>query len=133
MHDDESHEAWLVSKIVELKRDLVTEKQKKEWIDVKNKQLEVEVAEMRSKISVLSKQVDNLSRKYELVESLQEKVAKLEDQLSQPQFPVVMDGARLKKRIDLVNSKVTNIEDESLELNKAVGDVENKILLGESI
>ena len=132
MHDDESHEAWLVSKIVELKRDLVTEKQKKEWIDVKNKQLEVEVAEMRSKISVLSKQVDSLSRKYELVESLQEKVAKLEDQLSQPQFPV-MDGARLKKHIDLVNSKVTNIEDESLELNKAVGDVENNILLGESI
>ena len=132
MHDDESHETLLVSKIVELKRDLVTEKQKKEWSDVKNKQLEVEVAEMHSKISVLSKQVDSLSRKYELVESLQEKIAKLEDQLSQPQFQV-MDGARLKKHIVLVNSKVTNIEDESLELNKAVGDVENNILLGESI
>ena len=132
MHDDESHEALLVSKIVELKRDLVTEKQKKEWSDVKNKQLEVEVAEMHSKISILSKQVDSLSRKYELVESLQEKIAKLEDQLSQPQFQV-MDGARLKKHIVLVNSKVTNIEDESLELNKAVGDVGNKILLGESI
>ena len=132
MHDDESHEALLVSKIAELKRDLVTEKQKKEWSDVKNKQLEVEVAEMHSKISISSKQVDSLSRKYELVESLQEKIAKLEDQLSQPQFQV-MDGARLKKHIILVNSKVTNIEDESLELNKAVGDVENKILLGESI
>ena len=76
MHDDESHEALLVSKIVELKRDLVTEKQKKEWSDVKNKQLEVEVAEMHSKISILSKQVDSLSRKYELVESLQEKNSK---------------------------------------------------------
>lgn len=87
---------------------------------------------MRTKISVLSEEVDNLSRKYELLESLQEKVAKLEDQLSQSQFPV-MDGARLKKHIDLVNSKVTNIEDESLELNKAVADMENKILLRESI
>ena len=49
MHDDESHEALLVSKIAELKRDLVTEKQKKEWSDVKNKQLEVEVAECTRK------------------------------------------------------------------------------------
>ena len=110
MQDDESCEALLFSKIIELKRDLVTEKQRKERSDVKNKQLEVEVAELRTKISVLSEQVDNLSRKYELVESLQKKVAKLEDKLSQPQFPV-MHGARLSKHIDLVNSKVTNIED----------------------
>ena len=132
MHNDESHEALLVSKIIELKRDLVTEKQKREWSNVKNKQLEVEVGEMRAKISVLSEQVDNLSRKYELVESLQKKVAKLEDQLSQPQCPV-MDDARLKKHIDLVNSKVRNIEDESLELNKTIADMENKILLEELI
>ena len=44
-----------------------------------------------------------------------------------------MDGARLKKHVDLVNPKVKNIVDESLELKKAVADMENKILLGESI
>ena len=66
------------------------------------------------------------------MESLQEKAANLEHQLRQPQFPV-MDGARLKKHVDLVNPKVKNIVDESLELKKAVADMENKILLGESM
>ena len=132
MHDDESHEAVLVSKIIELKRDFITEKQKRERSDVKNKQLEVEVAEMSTKISVLLEQVDNLSRKYELVESLQKKAAKLKDKLSQPQFPV-MHGARfiVSKRIDLLNSKVTHIENENLERNKALADMRNETLNGE--
>ena len=130
MHDDESHEALLVSKIIELKRDLVTETHKKERSDVKNKQLEVQLAGMRTEINVLLKMVNNLSSKCELVEPLQKRVAKLEDQLSQPRFPV-MGAARLKKDVDLLNSKVVNMKDENLELNKAVADMENKTLNGE--
>ena len=132
-HDDESHKALLASKILELKRDLVTEKQKKERKDVKIKQLEVQLAEMCTKISVLSEQIDNLSAKDESVESLQKKVANLEDQLSQPRFPFIVGGARLKKHIDLVNSKLADIEKENLEFNKAVADMENKTLNGELI
>ena len=122
-----------MSRILELKRDLFIEKQKKELQDVKIKQLEVKVAEMYTKIRVLSEQIDNLSGKYESVESLQKKVAKLEDQLSRPQFPGIVGGARLKKHIDLVNSKLTDIESENLEFNKAVVDMENKTLNGELI
>ena len=130
MHDNEIHEALLVSKIVELKRDLLTEKQKKERSDVRNKQLEVQLAEMRTEISFLSEKINNFSRKYELVEPLQKRKAKLGDQLSQPQFQG-MGGVRLKKDINLLNSKVINIEDQNLELNKTVADMEKKTLNGE--
>ena len=122
-----------MSNILELKRDLVIEKQKKELKDVKIKQLEVKVAEMCTKIKVLSEQIDNLSGKYESVESLQKKVAKLEDQLSRPQFPGIVGGARLKKQVDLVNSKLIDMESENLEFNKAVADMENKTVNGELI
>ena len=120
----------LVSKIIELNRDLLTEKQKKERSDVRNKQLEVQLAEMRTEMSVLSEKINNLSSKYELVEPLLKRVAKLEDQLSQPRFQG-MGGARLKKDINLLNSKVTNIEDENLELKKVVVNMESKTLNGE--
>ena len=130
MHDNEIHEALLVSKIVELKRDLLTEKQKKERSDVRNKQLEVQLAEMRTEISFLSEKINNFSRKYELVEPLQKRKAKLGDQLSQPQFQG-MGGVRLKKDINLLNSKVINIEDQNFELNKTVADMEKKTLNGE--
>ena len=130
MHDNEIHEALLVSKIVELKRDLLTEKQKKERTDVRNKQLEVQLAEMRTEMSFLSEKINNFSRKYELVELLQKRVAKLEDQLSQPRFQG-MAGVRLKKDINLLNSKVINIEDQNFELNKTVADMEKKTLNGE--
>ena len=130
MHDNEIHEALLVSKIVELKRDLLTEKQKKERSDVRNKQLEVQLAEMRTEMSFLSEKINNFSRKYELVEPLQKRKAKLGDQLSQPQFQG-MGGVRLKKDINLLNSKVINIEDQNLELNKTVADMEKKTLNGE--
>ena len=130
MHDNEIHEALLVSKIVELKRDLLTEKQKKERSDVRNKQLEVQLAEMRTEMSFLSEKINNFSRKYELVEPLQKRKAKLGDQLSQPQFQG-MGGVRLKKDINLLNSKVINIEDQNFELNKTVADMEKKTLNGE--
>ena len=130
MHDNEIHEALLVSKIVELKRDLLTEKQKKERTDVRNKHLEVQLAEMRTEMSFLSEKINNFSRKYELVELLQKRAAKLEDQLSQPRFQG-MAGVRLKKDINLLNSKVINIEDQNFELNKTVADMEKKTLNGE--
>ena len=120
----------LVSKIIELNRDLLTEKQKKERSDVRKKQLEVQLAEMRTEMSFLSEKINNLSSKYELVEPLLKRVAKLEDQLSQPRFQG-MGGARLKKDINLLNSKVTNIEDENLELKKVVVNMESKTLNGE--
>ena len=133
MHDDKSHQALMVLKILELKRDWVTAKQREEGKDVKIKQLEVEVAEMRTKISILSKEVDNLLEKYGLVEALQKEVAKLKDQLSQPQYPVAAAGARLKKYIDVVNSKLTDIENENSEFDKAVANMENKTINGELI
>ena len=134
MHDDKSHQALTVLKILEVRRDWVTAKQREEGKDVKIKQFDVEVAEMRTKISILSKQVDNLLEKHgSIVEALQKEVAKLKDQLSQPQYPVAVGGARLKKYIDSVNSKLADIGNENSEFDKAVANIKNKTTNGELI
>ena len=137
MHGDESHDALQVSKFVELKRDMVAVRQKNEEKDIKIQQLEIKSMEMQTKIRVAQEQIDslsiNLAETYKLVESLQKEVAKLKDQLSEPQFSILGAGARLKKRINVVNSKVIDVENKNLELNKAVADMENKTLNGELI
>ena len=130
MHEDESHDALQVLKFVELKQDLNAVKQKIEEKDIKIQQLEINHVEMLTEISVVQEQMKG---KCELVESLQKEVAKLKDQLSQPQVPILGGGARLKKGIDILNSKVTYMENKNLEVNQVVADVENKTLNGELI
>ena len=130
MHDDESHDTLLVSKFVELKQDLIAVKQKIEQKDIKIQQLEIKYVEMLKEISVFQEQV---KRKCELVELLLKEVAKLKEQPSQAQFPILGGGARLKKDINVLNSKVTDMENKNLEFNQAVADVENKTQNGELI
>ena len=130
MHDDESHDTLLVSKFVELKQDLIAVKQKIEQKDIKIQQLEIKYVEMLKEISVFQEQI---KRKCELVELLQKEVVKLKEQPSQPQFPILGGGARLKKDINVLNSKVTDMENKNLEFNQAVADVENKTQNGELI
>ena len=130
MHDDESHDALLVSKFVELKQDLITAKQKIEQKDIKIQQLEIKSVEMLKEISVFQEQI---KRKCELVELLLKEVAKLKEQPSQAQFPILGGGARLKKDINVLNSKVTDMENKNSEFYQAVADVENKTLNGELI
>ena len=67
-----------------------------------------------------------------LVESLQKELAKLKYQPSKPQFPLLGGGARLKKDVDVVKSKVTGIENKYLEVDKAVTEMDLKIQLVEN-
>ena len=134
----------LVSKVVELKQDLITVKQNNEEKDVKIQQLENESLEMNTKISAFREEIHSLSVNLkgmsEFVEILQKELAKLKDQPSQPQYPILGGGARLKKDVDVVKSKVTDMENKNLEVNKTVTEmdlklqlVENKTMNGELI
>ena len=134
----------LVSKVVELKQDLITVKQNNEEKDVKIQQLENESLEMNTKISAFREEIHslnvNLKGMSEFVELLQKELAKLKDQPSQPQYPILGGGARLKKDVDVVKSKVTDMENEHLKVNETIREmnlkiqlVENKTMNGELI
>ena len=136
MHEGENHDALLVSKVVELKQDLITMRQNNEEKDVKIQQLENESIEMHTKISAFREEINSLSINLkgmsELVESLRKELATLKDQPSEPQFPIFGGGARLKKDVDIVKSKVTDMESKHLEVNKAVTEMDLKIQLVEN-
>ena len=135
-HENENHDALLVSKFVELKQELITVIQSNEEKDVKIQQLENESIEMHTKISDFREQIDSLNLDLkgmsELMGSLQQELEKLKNPPSQPQFPIIAGGARLKKDVDEVKSKVTNIQNKSSEINKSVTDMDLKIQLVEN-
>ena len=136
MHEGENHVALLVSKVLELKQDMITVRQNNEEKDVKIQQLENESVKMRTEISAFREEIHNLSVNLkgmsELKESLQKELAKLKNQPSQPQFPILGGGARLKKDVDVVKSKVTDMENKHLEVNKTVTELDLKIQLVEN-
>ena len=135
-HENENHDALLVSKFVELKQELITVIQSKEEKDVKIQQLENESIEMHTKISDFREQIDSLNLDLkgmsELMGSLQQELEKLKNPPSQLQFPIIGGGARLKKDVDEVKSKVTDIQNKSSEINKSVTDMDLKIQLVEN-
>ena len=125
-----------MSKLLELKRDYISVKQSIYEKDIKIQQLENESLEINTKISAFREEIHSLSINLkgmsELVKSLQKEQAKLKDHLSQPQYPILGGGARLKKDVDVVKSKVTGIENKNLEVNKAVTEIDLKLQLVEN-
>ena len=123
-HDETNHSVLLISKLLELKRDYVSVKQSIDEKDIKIQQLENKSIEMHTKINSFREEIHSLSVNLKgmgkLVESLQKELAKLKYQPSKPQFPLLGGGARLKKDVDVVKSKVTGIENKYLEVDKAV-------------
>ena len=126
----------MISKIVELKKDLVTVKQNSEEKDIKIEQLENESIEMHTKIGSFQEQIDdlnfNLKGMNDLVESLRKEMEKLKEQPSQPQFSVLWGGVKVKKDVDEVKSKVRDVENKNLDFNKSVTDMDLKIQLVEN-
>ena len=88
---------------------------------------------MHTKISSFREQIDSLSINFkkmsELVVSLQTELAKQKDQASQRQLSILGGGARLKKDVEVVKSKVTDMENKNLVIDKAVADMDLKIQL----
>ena len=91
---------------------------------------------MHTKISDFREQIDslnlNLKDMSELMGSLQRELKTLNNQPSQPHFPIVGGGARLKKDVDEVKSKVADMENKRLEVNKTVTEMDLKIQLVEN-
>ena len=127
-----------------MKQDYISVKQCTDEKDIKIQQLENESIEMHTKINVFREEIHSLSINLkgmsELVKSLQKEQAELKDQPSQPQVPILGGGARLKKDVDVVKSKVTDMENEHLKVNETIREmnlkiqlVENKTMNGELI
>ena len=127
-----------------MKQDYISVKQCTDEKDIKIQQLENESIEMHTKINVFREEIHSLSVNLkgmsELVKSLQKEQAELKDHPSQPQVPILGGGARLKKDVDVVKSKVADMENKNLEVNKTVTEmdlklqlVENKTMNGELI
>ena len=121
---------------MELRRDYISLTQSADEKDIKIQQLKNESIEMHTKISSFREQIDSLSVNLkeigELVVSLQTELAKLKDQASQPQLSIIGGGARLKKDVEIVKSKVTDMENKNFEIYKAVADMDLKIQLVEN-
>ena len=119
-----------------MKRDYISVKQSIDEKDIKIQQLENESIERHTKMNGFQEEIYSLSVNLkgmsELVESLQKELAKLKDQSSQPQLPILGGSARIKKDVDVVKSKVTDVENKHLEVNKTVTEIDLKLQLVEN-
>ena len=135
-HEDVNHNALLVSKIVELKQDLITAEQNNEEKDITIQQLENNSVELLNKIDNCQKQIESLSVSLKdmsaLFDSLQKEVEKLKEQSNQPHFPIFGGGAKMKKDVDEIISKVKFIENKNEEFSKSMTDMDLKIQLVEN-
>ena len=125
-----------MSNIVELKQSNVILKQSNEEKDVKLQQLEKEVTQLMEQNAVLTKSVNDMSAKmiemHETVQALKKEVEILKDEPGQPQLPVIGGGARLKKDVEDLKSKVINLDRKNEEHTKLIADMDLKIQLQEN-
>ena len=121
---------------MELKLDYISLKQSADEKDIKLQRLKNESIDIHTKISSFREQIDSLSINFkkmsELVVSLQTELAKQKDQASQPQLSILGGGARLKKDVEVVKSKIIDMENKNLGIDKAVVDMDLKIQLVEN-
>ena len=127
MHEGESHDALQVSNFLKLNRVIITLRQKVEEQDIKIQQLEIKSAEKETAFR------EHINELRESVKSLQKENAKLKEQLTQTQFPIPNGGARLKKQVNVVSYKVTDMENKNLEVSKALADIENGTVNGKLV
>ena len=127
MHEGESHDALQVSNFLKLNRVIITLRQKDEEQDIKIQQLEIKSAEKETAFR------EHINELRESVKSLQKENAKLKEQLTQTQFPIPNGGARLKKQVNVVSYKVTDMEIKNLEVSKTLRDIDNGTVNGKLV
>ena len=67
-----------------------------------------------------------------LFDSLQKEVEKLKEESNQPHFPIFGGGAKMKKDVDEIISKVKFVENKNEEFSKSMTDMDLKIQLVEN-
>ena len=126
----------LVSKIIELKQEVITAEQSCKEKNVKMQLLENDIYEIDTVYCELKNQIDNLSATLknisELTKLLQREAEKLKEQSKQPQYSISAGVPRVKKDLVDLKSKLGSIEDKNLELNKAADDINLKVQLQEN-
>ena len=125
-----------MSEIKELKQDLAITKINTEKKDIKIQQLESYSLGMRKQIDGCLKDMDELRSRLksmcDLVESLQNKITMQKEQPSEPLFPILGGGAKLKKDVSKLTDKVCGLEHKNEEFHKSVTDLDLKIQLIEN-
>ena len=126
----------LVSCILELKHNNVILKQSNEEKSLKLHQLQKEVTQLNEKNEELVKSVNDLNvsinETHETVNALKKEVEILKDELGQSQIPVAGGGARLKRDVEDLKSKINNVEKKNEEHSKSIVDMDLKIQLQEN-
>ena len=121
---------------MELQQRNIILKQNNDEKDIKIQYLEKEVGYLKEKNIVLAKNVDEISIQIqeitETVQTLKKEVEILKDEPAQSHIPVAGGGARLKRDVDDLKSKVKNIESKNEELTKSIADMDLKIQLQEN-
>ena len=125
-----------MSEIKELKQDLAITKINTEKKDIKIQQLESYSLGMCKQIDGCLKDIDELRNQLksmcDLVESMQNKITMQKEQPSEPLFPILGGGAKLKKDVSKLTDKVCGLEHKNEEFHKSVTDLDLKIQLIEN-
>ena len=103
---------------------------------MKIEQLEKQMSQVTEKNAVLTKTVEemnsNLKMMIETVNALKKELDILKDEPVQPQIPVLGTGGKLKRDIEELKSKISNVQDKNQDLSKSVADMDLKIQLQEN-
>ena len=103
---------------------------------MKIEQLEKQMSEVTEKNAVLTKTVEemnsNLKMVSETVNALKKELDILKDEPVQPQIPVLGTGGKLKRDVEELKSKISNVQDKNQDLSKSVADMDLKIQLQEN-
>ena len=133
---NEKHEVQLVSEIVKLKQNQIILNQSNEEKDMKIQQLEKQMSQVTEQNAVLTKTVEEMSNNLKMVSesvnAMKKELDILKDERGQPQIPVLGTGGKLKRDVEELKSKISNVQDKNQDLSKSVTDMDLKIQLQEN-
>lgn len=130
--NQEKHVAIVVSETVRLKQTVAQLKQEANEKDFINKQLQEQVNDLTEKNNLLANNVDGLIQKMKAMSEEFEKLKmNMESVKNQPQMPMVGGGAKLRKEVEELRTKVNNIQSKEV-INKSIADMDLKFQLQEN-
>ena len=133
---NEKHEVQLISEIVKLKQNQIILNQSNEEKDMKIQQLEKQMSQVTEQNAVLTKTVEEMSNNLKMVSesvnAMKKELDILKDEHGQPQTPVLGTGGKLKRDVEELKSKISNVQAKNQDLSKSVTDMDLKIQLQEN-
>ena len=103
---------------------------------MKTEQLEKQMSQVTEQNAVLTKTVEEMSSNLKMVSetanALKKELDILKDEPVQPQIPVLGTGGKLKRDVEELKSKISDVQDKNQDLSKSVADMDLKIQLQEN-